>query len=31
MASAVEFVLEGLHQMRKLSRKARGDEVTYAR
>jgi magnesium chelatase subunit I len=33
MASAVEFVLEGLHQMRKLTRKARGDGegVTYAR
>ncbi len=31
VASAVEFVLEGLHQMRKLTRKARGDGVTYAR
>ncbi len=31
MASAVEFVLEGLHQMRKLTRKARGEGVTYAR
>jgi magnesium chelatase subunit I len=33
MASAVEFVLEGLHQMRKLTRKSRGDGegVTYAR
>ncbi|HEV2127938.1 MAG TPA: AAA family ATPase [Thermomicrobiales bacterium] len=33
MASAVEFVLEGLHQMRKLSRKSSsdGDGVTYAR
>jgi magnesium chelatase subunit I len=31
MASAVEFVLEGLHQMRKLSRRASGDGVTYAR
>jgi magnesium chelatase subunit I len=31
MASAVEFVLEGLHQMRKLTRKSREDGVTYAR
>ena len=32
MASAVEFILEGLHQMRKLSRKSSVDgETTYAR
>jgi magnesium chelatase subunit I len=33
MASAVEFVLEGLHQMRKLSRRSDpdGDRVVYAR
>jgi len=33
MASAVEFILEGLHQMRKLSRRsdADGSGVTYAR
>ena len=32
MASAVEFILEGLHQMRKLSRRIESDGgVTYAR